>query len=199
MSLLIAIEGPDGVGTTTQARLLVERLREGGQPAHLTREPSDGVWGKLVRETLSGDTPDEAGWRSLALGFAADRVDHRAHEIGDKLAAGEVVVTDRYLASSLVYQTLHVPTLWVEEINKFAEPADLVILLELPVDEALARIAKRKGNEEIYDDRDLQVRVHKAYSDLADRRGNIVRVDASGDQETVQARVRALVDERLAQ
>src|SRR5688572_30541516 len=78
--LLIAIEGIDGAGTTTQARRLVEWLEASGRPAHLTREPSTGPIGELLRRMLGGAfAPVDAG--AVALLFAADRLDHLAREV----------------------------------------------------------------------------------------------------------------------
>ena len=81
MSALIAIEGIDGAGTTTQARLLHQALDAVGIPAHLTREPSDGPIGLLLRQILAGaHTPTDS--TTLSLLFAADRADHLGRRRG---------------------------------------------------------------------------------------------------------------------
>src|SRR6185503_20411145 len=105
---LIVLEGVDGAGTTTQVRLLAERLRARGSRVHTTAEPSSGPIGKLLRRALSGrltdgDAPDAArpSWQTLALLFAADRLDHLAREVEPELAAGAIVLCDRYDHSTL--------------------------------------------------------------------------------------------------
>jgi dTMP kinase len=98
--LFIAIEGPNGVGKTTAATLLAQRLREHqGTPVHLTTEPSNTALGRLLRSseaTLTG--------RALALAIAADRYAHLESEVVPLLDDGHVVVSDRYVQSSLVLQ-----------------------------------------------------------------------------------------------
>src|SRR5690349_6199392 len=97
--LLIAVEGADGAGTTTQCRRLVDWLRASGREAHLTREPSTGPVGALIRQVLAG-THASFDPTALALLFAADRLDHIAREIAPARDRGAVVVTDRYVLSS---------------------------------------------------------------------------------------------------
>lgn len=102
----IVIEGPDGSGKSFQALRLYDRLSEAGVSAHLTREPSDGRIGRLIRESLTG----EATIASEAMGllYAADRIDHVTREILPAVQAGEVVVCDRYTWSNLVYRAAEV-------------------------------------------------------------------------------------------
>src|SRR5512139_742195 len=111
--LFIAIEGIDGAGTTTQAKLLFDGLRARGLPVHLTREPSDGPIGVLIRQILTGRVvvpglqgPRAPDWATMALLFAADRLDHVEAEIAPNLADGVTVVSDRYDYSSVAYQSV---------------------------------------------------------------------------------------------
>src|SRR4051812_35922446 len=99
---LIALEGVDGAGTTTQAQRLAVLL---GARAHVTREPSGGPLGQLLRQLLSGAHAD-LDPAAVALLFAADRLDHLSREVEPALARGQHVITDRYLLSSLAYQTV---------------------------------------------------------------------------------------------
>ncbi|MFZ9887358.1 MAG: dTMP kinase [Myxococcota bacterium] len=174
----IVIEGADGTGTTTQVRSLCQRLVAEGHEVHATAEPSGGEIGKLTRETLRARTMDESAWRSLALLFAADRLEHVAREIEPKLRAGVHVVSDRYTLSSLVYQGLHVPEPWVRELNRFAPPPDHLLVLTLDVDEALRRVAQRRGQAEVYDDEEVQRRVHAGYAKFSSEYG-AVAIDAA--------------------
>src|SRR4051794_39705484 len=107
----IVLEGIDGAGTTTQTARLVDRLRGDGKTAvKITREPSDGPIGSLVRQVLTGRIVSPGGrapgWTTMALLFAADRMDHVESEIEPFLLSDGVVVSDRYDASSLAYQSV---------------------------------------------------------------------------------------------
>src|ERR1043166_5184318 len=107
MTRLIVLEGIDGAGTTTQSRRLALHLRNHGRTAHWTREPSDGPIGRLIREMLTGHHALPTGSISqshFGLLFAADRLDHCQREVEPQLAAGAIVVSDRWYHSSLAYQ-----------------------------------------------------------------------------------------------
>ncbi len=109
----IVFEGLDGAGTTTQSRMLAERLQHKGRTVHLAHQPSDGHVGQLIRQILAGRAAtaqadgklgvvDE---RVMALLFAADRLDHLGSQIEPHLARGEDVILDRYIrASALIIQ-----------------------------------------------------------------------------------------------
>src|SRR5579864_7294663 len=106
--LFIVLEGLDGAGTTTQLVRLAERLRRAGERVVATAEPTDGPIGALIRQALRRRLVHRDGRaltdESLALLFAADRVDHVAGEIEPALARGQHVLCDRYVLSSLAYQ-----------------------------------------------------------------------------------------------
>jgi len=113
----------------------------------LTAEPSRGKIGALARELLKSS--NRANPDTLALLFAADRIEHYDNEIRPSLQAGIDVVSDRYLLSSYVYQSLDVPLEWVKSLNAAAVPADMTILISLPFDIAWARIQRRiKGDSQ---------------------------------------------------
>lgn len=192
--MLIAVEGADGAGTTTQCRRLVEWLVAQGRSAHLTREPSTLPVGRQIRAVLGGDPPafDPA---ALALLFAADRLDHLRREIEPAIAEGSVVVTDRYVMSSLVYQSLGVPRDFVREINRLAPPPAIALLVDVPPEVAAARRARRGGPAELFEADELQRRVITRYreeAELARARGErVITVDGTPDEETVFEALRA--------
>lgn len=192
----IVLEGADGTGTTTQARALAHHLGAKGRSVHVTAEPSRGPIGTLIRQMLGGDRPREAIHRELALLFAADRLDHLAREIEPNIAGGVDVISDRYLLSSLVYQSLDLPLSWVESLNQHAPPADVTVVLTLPLDAALARVAGRAGQPEVFDAREVQARVHARYLELAPRVAARV-IDGGGAVDDVTERLCAVVDAAL--
>lgn len=184
----IVIEGADGAGTTTQSTSLVEKLVAAGQKAHMTQEPSGGPIGKMIREMLSGHEQTELSWRRLALLFAADRLHHYETEIEPLLSEGVHVVSDRYLLSSLIYQSLHAPLAWVAEINRFAPPADAVFVIDIDEGDAWARQQSRGGKKEVYDERELQKEICHRYRTFIPQM-NAIRIPGGDGIEEVSGRI----------
>jgi dTMP kinase len=181
---LIVLEGIDGAGTTTQA----ERLgRHFGERVHVTREPSDGPIGTLIRQILRGEH-QPFDHTSLALLFAADRADHLRREIDGQLQKGVHVVSDRYVLSSYVYQSLFVDGEFVRIINRYARAADLTLFLEVPVQVALDRRQTRGMPDELFDPIDFQRRIAAEYAAEAARlteRENVQVIDGSRPTDQV--------------
>jgi dTMP kinase len=159
---LIAIEGIDGAGTTTLARHLVDRLAAAGIAGHLTREPSDGPVGALLRRILAGEhAPVDA--TTLSLLFAADRADHLQREVEPQLRAGAVVVSDRWYHSSLAYQGTGEERAWILALNARARRPDLTIFLQVDPEVAAGRRAADGRAEEIFDRLATQRQVAAGY------------------------------------
>ncbi|MEE8409820.1 MAG: dTMP kinase [Myxococcota bacterium] len=194
---LIALEGIDGSGTTTHAARLA-RIRWGGHETHLTAEPSDRAIGRLIRSVLEGDTVMNDA--ALALLFAADRLDHVEQEIEPALNRGAVVITDRYLLSSLAYQAIGCPLAWVAELNREARRPDISILLRVSAETAASRRQARGGGEERFDATESQRRIAEAY-EAAVRLPDVGRtevIDAERDVDTVAFDLRTLVTDLMA-
>ena len=138
-ALFIALEGGDAAGTTTHSHLLKGFLESKGFRVFLTREPSKSKIGILIREFLKNK---EIPPTTDALLFAADRDLHYKDEIKNKLEEGYIVISDRYIESSIVYQSVQSDKItvdWVKEINKFVGLPDITIILDIDPKIALAR------------------------------------------------------------
>ncbi len=197
----VVVEGIDGAGTTTQVARLAERLRPGARPVRTTREPSDGPVGTLVRQVLTGRivTPNgkAPGWPAMALLFAADRMDHVESEIEPWVTGGGIMISDRYDASSLAYQSVSSGRAgdgtvdWIRSLNRHAPRPDLTIVLDCPADLAAARRESRGEAAQLYEQNEVQQALAAFYRDLARHMPNdrITLVDAAGSIEDVQRRV----------
>lgn len=190
--LLVAIEGLDGSGGTTQTRLLSDWLRSRGRGVLVTREPSDLPVGLLIRDALRGRAP--LGDAVLPYLFAADRRDHLDREILPGLARGEVVITDRYLASSLAYQSLVLDFDRVASLNADFLLPDLTVMLDLAPARCLERIGGRGAARERFEELEALEAVAAGYERAlawtAARGGPLLRVDGSLSPEAVAERIR---------
>lgn len=184
----ITLEGIDGAGTTTQAAKLATSLRNLGYEVHETYEPSGRYLGKLIREHLR--TTSTMDPKTLALLFAADRLDHYQNEILPALKAGKIVLCDRYRYSSYVYQGLDCDdNAWIMSINKHAVEEDLCILLELDASEAVKRVAARKGTEERYDTLPFQEKLARRYRHISTTFRNCFSFDAIGEVDAIASQL----------
>jgi len=189
----IVLEGLDGAGTTTQTRLISEALEALGLKVVRTFEPSEGPIGVLLRQALSGRVglPQGAGplsQETLALLFAADRMDHLQAVVEPALQRGDWVVCDRYVLSSLAYQGMSVPMAWVDGLNSRALKPDLTLFLEVSAQVGAKRRAQRGGVREIFDDDEKQRRISRQYLQairLRIPRERIVRLDGTLPLEDV--------------
>ena len=187
--VFVVLEGGDGCGKSTQAAILVARLREQGREVVATREPGATGVGKAIRSLVldAGDLDP----RTEALLIAADRAEHVAEVIRPALARGAVVVSDRHVPSSLAYQGV-ARGLGVDEIAGLSAWAtgglvpDLVVVLDV---DPVAAAGRRGGPEDRMEREPAEFRaaVNRAYRDLAGQFGWVVLdggapVDAVADQ-----------------
>lgn len=182
--MFIVLEGIDGCGKSTQARMLAEWLEKKGIPVHMTAEPTKTKIGRLIREILSGT--EEMDPHALALLFTADRYEHLATDVLPSLSDGKTVICERYYYSTIAYQAAQgVDRSWIFEINKFALNPDLVIFIDVKPKTAMSR----KEGEEIFEHRSFLENVYNEYLKFADMQ----RVDGSKDAQTVHEKVKDIV------
>jgi dTMP kinase len=158
----IVLEGIDGSGTTTHSNKLAKWIRSKNFEVVVTMEPSEGSIGKIIRNYLlfGGGSP-----AVHALLFAADRVEHTEKVIKPLLNRGVIVVSDRYVESSIVYQTAEgLDIEWIETINKFAIEPDLTIFLDVEPKVALNR---KKRVKEKFENVEFLKEVRRIYLERA--------------------------------
>lgn len=151
----IVFEGIDGSGKSTQIQLLQKRLEEMGIPVYLTREPTDGPYGSMLHNIMTGRL--EACQETIAAMYVADRMDHIKNSYNGmlkKLEEGFTVISDRYYFSSYAYQGAHLPLDYVIMANSVCAEAlrpDLHLFLDLEPEVSFARISKNRTDFEIYE------------------------------------------------
>ncbi|MGA3061104.1 MAG: dTMP kinase [Candidatus Bathyarchaeia archaeon] len=178
--IFICIEGLDGSGKTTQAQLLAERLNKSFNALY-TAEPSGGKIGTFIREFCLYEKkrpPTEAE----ALMFAADRIEHGETEISPALAAGKLVICDRYLYSSLAYQGSAGLSLdWIKTINARALHPDFSIFIDVSPERVLERLQRRKS---VMETLETQQKVREIYLKFVEK-GELILIDGDKPKEII--------------
>jgi dTMP kinase len=205
--VFITLEGPDGSGKSTQARLLAEWLRGQGYEVVLTREPGGTDIGDQIRVVLHDPRNTAMGAQTEILLYSASRAQHVAQFIRPALAAGKIVISDRYADSTLAYQGygrgLDLGTL--RAITGFATGGltpDLTLYLDITAQEGLQR--RQSGGDE-WNRLDAEAlefhqRVRAGYLELVEQEPERwVVIDAARSVEEVQTEIRAQVQARLNQ
>lgn len=167
---LIVFEGIEGSGKTTASRNLEKYLSTKDYKTMWTREPTASKIGSLIENILTGQiiVTEEA----IPLLFAADRADHTKRVILPSINKGYIVISDRYIHSSLAYQRSGMHKVfkkdWLEEINKYAMKPELVIFLDIAPEEGLSRIGKwqRIHDDKFFEDLETQKRIRDAYHEI---------------------------------
>lgn len=187
--IFIALEGIDGSGKTTSADTVVSVLKNLGYSVAKTAEPTDNELGSLIRSLLTSE--DKSSDAAMALLFAADRQLH-SDKIAKRIEEWDggkplAVVTDRYMLSSLAYQTANLPWSYVSSINMFNKRPDITIYFDIPVNDALHRINATGRPKEMYE-KDKFLGETKVRYERAFRMTNTdpVRIDASQSRERVR-------------
>lgn len=202
--LFLSLEGIDGSGKSTQARLLADRLRAAGHAVTLTREPGGSPGAEEIRRLVLEGASDRWSAETEILLFTAARRDHLEKTIRPALARGEVVITDRFADSTRVFQGLTRGDLGAT-VNRLhdlmigVEP-DLTLLFDLDPAVGLARATARAGAELRFEGMGLafQEKARAGFLALARRHDRFAVIDASADPEAVATRVWDTVAPQLA-
>ncbi|MGA8370475.1 MAG: dTMP kinase [Acidimicrobiales bacterium] len=195
---LIALEGIDGCGKSTQAALLADHL-----DARLTFEPGATELGGALRQLLLNPALPDVVPEAEALLMAADRAQHTSEVIEPLLSRGISVVTDRFTASTLAYQGFgrRLDLAALRALNQWATGGvspDINVLIDVPLDVARARMEPARADRLEGLGEDFQCRVRDGYENLVEEDpGAWVRIDGTGDPALVAERVRTAVIGRL--
>jgi len=210
MGFFITFEGIEGCGKTTQLRRLAAELRAAGHAVQLTREPGGCAIADSVRALLLDSANSAMAPSTELLLYAAARAQHVAEVIRPALAAGGIVLCDRFSDATLAYQGYGrgLDPGIIAELNRLATGGlapDVTLLLDLPVEDGLARARERNADSAGPDEGRFEAealafhqRVRDGYLQLAAADSRIRVIDARGDQAMVAARIDAALAPLLA-
>lgn len=188
----VVFEGLDGAGTTTQMQLLAEYCDKFDHPCRPTFEPTDKPIGRLVRSVLQKQlvtTP-----LALAMLYAADREDHLynpVYGLVHDLEKGKLVISDRYLYSSLAYQGVECDFSKIASLNEFPAP-EYVFFIDTPVQECLRRISGRGNETELFEKQEFLERVKENYERIFSSLSpdvHLIRIDGLLGKEEIAKQI----------
>lgn len=185
--ILIAVEGIDGAGKTTQVQLLCDFLSEIGEPFVRSKEPTNGKWGQKIRQSAA------SGRMSLddeLHAFVEDRKEHLRDLIEPSLQAGKIVILDRYFYSTIAYQGSRGGNILAitQMMREFAPEPDAVIILDVPEELGVSRIRRRDHKENYFEDIANLRAVREVFLHLA-KINQLTVIDGTASVEIVQRAV----------
>lgn len=206
--LFVSFEGGEGAGKSTQIRRLAERLRERGHDVLVTREPGGSPGAEAVRHVLLSGAAEMFGTRMEAILFAAARNDHVEEVIRPALARGTIVLCDRFMDSSRVYQgvTGNLEADYIEALQRVAVNGvipDCTLILDIPAEIGLERARKRASAvtaPDRFEKEEMQTheKRREAFLDIAAREPDRCHVvDAQRSEDEIAEDIAAIVDRRL--
>jgi dTMP kinase len=188
----ICVEGLDGCGKTTQTKLLVSRLKDSYNAVY-TAEPSGGKIGRFIREyCLHAEKRSSSIVEALL--FAADRFEHVQSEVIPALNEGKLVISDRYVYSSLAYQgATGLDLKWIERINEHAIRPDLAVFIDVMPETVIQRLKPKRS---VMENLETQRKVREVYLEFVNK-GELVRIDGNHSKEKVAEEILKVVLEFL--
>ena len=194
--MFIAFEGLDGSGSSTQSKLLAERLEKSGHPVLKTKEPTkDTHIGKMIKEILQYKW--KVSPRTLQLLFTADRSEHLRVKIEPALKNGQVVVTDRYFFSTLAYGAMDVSMSWLKTLCKYFRIPDITFLFRLDPQTCIKRIAGRGSEYELFEQEEKLEKIWKNYEKVAEDYENFYIIDATKTIEEISDEIWEVVSGKI--
>ncbi len=192
---LIVVEGIDKSGKSTQGKMLVDFLNSEGSETVFCSEPTyENSVGLLIRNWLNGKVEIESG-EAVALLYTADRYEDLKTRALPALESGKNVVMDRYVLSTVVYQSVlyGVDTVWIKELNKFARKPDMTIFIDIPAEESV----KRAGNNpDRHEKLEKMEKVRQGYLEFG-KEENFFIVDGNRPVDAVFEDVKKAIEENL--
>ena len=201
--LFIVMEGPDGSGKTTQINLLKEYLEEAGYECLITREPGGTVIGEEIRQLILNPEHKEMSPVTEMLLYAASRAQLVHEVIGPALEEGKIVISDRFVDSSIVYQGI-ARKLGISTVSAVNAPGiviyrpDGIFFIDLSEAEGLRRKKEQKNLDRMEQEGiDFHHMVSEGYRKVLSGRPEVMKIDGGRSIDTIQKKIRNHVDELL--
>lgn len=201
--LFIVMEGPDGSGKTTQINLLKEYLEEAGYECLITREPGGTVIGEEIRQLILNPEHKEMSPVTEMLLYAASRAQLVHEVIGPALEEGKIVISDRFVDSSIVYQGI-ARKLGISTVSAVNAPGigiyrpDGIFFIDLSEAEGLRRKKEQKNLDRMEQEGiDFHHMVSEGYRKVLSGRPEVMKIDGERSIDTIQKKIRNHVDELL--
>lgn len=201
--LFIVMEGPDGSGKTTQINLLEQYLKEAGYECLITREPGGTVIGEEVRELILNPEYKKMSPVTEMLLYAASRAQLVHEVIGPALEAGRIVISDRFVDSSIVYQGI-ARNLGISTVAAVNAPGigiyrpDGIFFIDLSEAEGIRRKKNQKKLDRMEQESiDFHHLVSEGYRKVLAERPEVIKIDGGKDIDVIQKKIRNHVDELL--
>ena len=201
--LFIVMEGPDGSGKTTQINLLKEYLEEAGYECLITREPGGTVIGEEIRQLILNPEHKEMSPVTEMLLYAASRAQLVHEVIGPALEEGKIVISDRFVDSSIVYQGI-ARKLGISTVSAVNAPGigiyrpDGIFFIDLSEAEGLRRKKEQKNLDSMEQEGiDFHHMVSEGYRKVLSGRPEVMKIDGGRSIDTIQKKIRNHVDELL--
>lgn len=192
---LIAFEGLDGSGLSTQAVMLKNYLASRGKSVLLTKEPTDGLVGGLIKASLRKE------WKTnpmaLQLLFAADRAHHLNNEIEPAIKKGKIVITDRYILSSIVYGVVDININFMKQLNSTFRRPDLTFIIDTQPKICQQRIKKSRFSVELFEDEQKLQMVRNNYLLQKNTFAGTFIIDGNKTMEEVFSEVKKTIDKKV--
>lgn len=194
--LFIVFEGLDGSGASIQASLLSGILKKEGYRVHLTKEPTHGLVGGLIKAQITGEWL--ASGDCLQLLFAADRAKHLENEIIPSLENGKIVISDRYVFSSIAYGAVDIKNnKWLEAINDEFILPDIIFLVKVSPKICAMRLRKSRNEIVLFPQENKLKQVWKIYERLAKKYNNVYLVDGERDEMQIMDEITKITNKKL--
>lgn len=193
--LFVAFEGLDGSGSSTQVELLVKKLNTLGFSAYGTKEPTNNIIGGLIRGALTHEWKPSS--ECLQLLYTADRAHHLNREVIPLIKKGNIVVTDRYLFSTIAFGSIDLDKKWLVALNDNFIIPDITFFIKVSPKICLQRIEKSRSKFELFEEEKKLNKVFKVYNELAKEKYDIVIIDGERTIEDIEKEVFAHVDKLI--